>query len=173
VRQAAADELQTWYTLYEATMRRHGLEPAHRRNFDLLFEQSGRSGATEPHPNLLMAYGRNEPLAGAVVATCGSRAWYLYAASSYTHRRLMASYAVQWKAIELVSQRGCTRYDLLGIPPTPDAGHPMSGLYHFKTGFGGRRVHRRGCWDYPLDRERYEAFRAAEAATGRGRLAGR
>jgi lipid II:glycine glycyltransferase (peptidoglycan interpeptide bridge formation enzyme) len=44
---------------------------------------------------------------------------------------------------------GCLVYDLFGIPPVDDPNHPMAGLYRFKTGFGGRIVHRPGSWDYP------------------------
>jgi lipid II:glycine glycyltransferase (peptidoglycan interpeptide bridge formation enzyme) len=43
---------------------------------------------------------------------------------------------------------GCQVYDLFGIPPDPDPAHPMAGLYLFKTGFGGRIIHRPGSWDY-------------------------
>jgi lipid II:glycine glycyltransferase (peptidoglycan interpeptide bridge formation enzyme) len=40
----------------------------------------------------------------------------------------------------------------------------MHGLYRFKTGFGGRIVHRPGCWDYPLRPLAYRLYRLAERA---------
>lgn len=36
------------------------------------------------------------------------------------------------------------------------------GLYKFKQGFGGEIYHQLGCWDYPLDEERYQCFAARE-----------
>jgi lipid II:glycine glycyltransferase (peptidoglycan interpeptide bridge formation enzyme) len=79
----------------------------------------------------------------------------------------MAPHALQWHAICEARRSGCLTYDLFGVPPAPDEGHPMYGLYRFKTGFGGRIVHRRGAWDYVYDPEMYGLFGAAEA-TSRG-----
>jgi lipid II:glycine glycyltransferase (peptidoglycan interpeptide bridge formation enzyme) len=73
----------------------------------------------------------------------------------------MATYALQWHAMQLARAEGCGTYDLFGIPPSGDASHPLHGLYRFKTGFGGRVLHRRGCWDYPLQPE-YRGCRGAE-----------
>jgi lipid II:glycine glycyltransferase (peptidoglycan interpeptide bridge formation enzyme) len=73
----------------------------------------------------------------------------------------MATYALQWHAMQLARAEGCRVYDLFGIPPTGAAAHPMHGLYRFKTGFGGFVLHRRGCWDYPL-REEYSSCRGSE-----------
>jgi lipid II:glycine glycyltransferase (peptidoglycan interpeptide bridge formation enzyme) len=39
----------------------------------------------------------------------------------------------------------------------------MAGLYRFKTGFGGRIVHRPGSWDFACRQLFARAFRAAEA----------
>jgi lipid II:glycine glycyltransferase (peptidoglycan interpeptide bridge formation enzyme) len=72
---------------------------------------------------------------------------YLYGASSNEHRNLMAPYALQWAALRDSRDRGAVEYDLFGIPPTDDPAHPMHGLYRFKTGFGGDRIHRHGAWD--------------------------
>jgi lipid II:glycine glycyltransferase (peptidoglycan interpeptide bridge formation enzyme) len=76
----------------------------------------------------------------------------------------MGTYALQWQAIRDAKASGCTVYDLFGIPPDASPGHPMAGLYLFKTGFGGRIVHRPGSWDYPYRRLGAGIFRAAESA---------
>jgi lipid II:glycine glycyltransferase (peptidoglycan interpeptide bridge formation enzyme) len=57
---------------------------------------------------------------------------------------------------------GCTEYDLFGIPPDENPDHPMAGLYLFKTGFGGKIIHRPGSWDYPCNPVLYALFCAAE-----------
>jgi lipid II:glycine glycyltransferase (peptidoglycan interpeptide bridge formation enzyme) len=59
-------------------------------------------------------------------------------------------------------EAGCETYDLFGIPPSDDPGHPMAGLYRFKTGFGGKIIHRCGSWDYAYQPLRYALFSAAE-----------
>jgi lipid II:glycine glycyltransferase (peptidoglycan interpeptide bridge formation enzyme) len=35
-------------------------------------------------------------------------------------------------------------------------------MSRFKTGFGGKIIHRTGSWDYPLDTTGYAKFRNAE-----------
>jgi lipid II:glycine glycyltransferase (peptidoglycan interpeptide bridge formation enzyme) len=97
-----------------------------------------------------------------VLVTSGKRATYLYGASADQQRRLMPSYALQWEAIMLAQEAGCSEYDMFGISPGSDPGHPMYGLYRFKTGFGGSIFRRQGCWDYPLDETWYEGYRIAE-----------
>ena len=69
--------------------------------------------------------------------------------------------------------RGCTAYDLWGIPDevgaNPDAYlEPESwgqgglwGVYRFKQGFGGRVVRYTGAWDMPLSRTSYALYRLA------------
>jgi lipid II:glycine glycyltransferase (peptidoglycan interpeptide bridge formation enzyme) len=74
----------------------------------------------------------------------------------------MAPYALQVKAMEDAQEAGCEEYDLFGIPPNDDPSHPMAGLYRFKTGFGGRIVHRPGSLDYPCRPLVYRLFRTAE-----------
>lgn len=55
---------------------------------------------------------------------------------------------------------GCSEYDMFGIAPAPDPGHPLYGLYRFKSGFGGEFFRTLGCWDYPIDQEQYSTFRS-------------
>ena len=44
--------------------------------------------------------------------------------------------------------------------------HAFYGLYRFKSGFGGRIVHRSGSWDYPLKEDAYLRFRNWETLQG-------
>lgn len=52
--------------------------------------------------------------------------------------------------------------DMFGISPSPNPAHPMYGLYKFKQGFGGEIYHQLGCWDYPLEEDKYNYFAARE-----------
>jgi len=96
-----------------------------------------------------------------------SWATYLYGASASDARNLMATYAIQWEAMQRAKRKGCVEYDLFGIAPNPNPTHPLHGLYRFKSGFGGQMLHRMGCWDYPLKQDEYEAYRSVEL-TGSG-----
>jgi lipid II:glycine glycyltransferase (peptidoglycan interpeptide bridge formation enzyme) len=130
VRAAAVfPELRLYLAEYQAPSREpRPLDPA---------ESSGEAGKAG-----------TEVLAAIVVLVRGKEAVYLYGASSSSRRNLMAPYALQWQAMRDARASGCAGYDFFGIPPDDDPSHPMAGLYRFKTGFGGRIIHRPGSWDY-------------------------
>src|SRR5690606_22340314 len=111
---------------------------------------------------LLIAEHENIPLAAMFLVISGNRGTYLYGASSSVNRNLMATYALQWEAINIARSKGCTEYDFFGVAPKADASHPLYGLYKFKTGFGGKIHHNLGCWDYPLDQGKYNHLLATE-----------
>ena len=77
-------------------------------------------------------------------------------------RNVMPTYALQWRAMQISKARKCLEYDKFGIAPNPDTSHPMYGLYKFKQGFGGNIFHQLGCWDYPIDNDKYSYFAACE-----------
>lgn len=110
-----------------------------------------------------LAWHQGNLLAGNIIAFHNSTAYYLHSAASSRGRSKMASYAALWKSIMVAKRRGCRWFDLMGIPPNRDPHHPMHGLYRFKTRFGGRILHFRGCWDYPFENEGYSALAYAGA----------
>ncbi len=75
------------------------------------------------------------------------RAAYLYGASSGLKRNLMPTYALQWEAIR--SRTECRLHRLRPVRRAArlDPGHPMAGLYQFKTGFSEQVLERWGTWD--------------------------
>ncbi len=162
VRRAGMNELPTWFRLYHETYSRNNLASNGAEFFEAVLQTHASDTRSPGEVDLLLAEKEDEPLAGMFLARSGGRATYLYGASSSKQKNLMASYALQWDAIQYAKEKGCDEYDFFGISPFPDPAHPMYGLYRFKTGFGGRIIHRRGCWDYPFDEEGYEQFRIAE-----------
>lgn len=74
----------------------------------------------------------------------------------------MPTYALQWEAIKLSKEKGCTEYDMFGISPNADNSHKLCGLYKYKIGFGGEIFHSLGCWDYPIDIDKYNLFKSME-----------
>jgi lipid II:glycine glycyltransferase (peptidoglycan interpeptide bridge formation enzyme) len=123
-----------------------------------------------PHQTveLLIAHYRGEPVSGLMAFAQGTRAWYLYGASSNLHREVMAPYLLQWEAMRWARGRGCVEYDLWGVP---DAGEDeleaqfadrqdgLWGVYRFKRGFGGRVRRSVGTWDRVYNPPLYRVYR--------------
>ncbi len=140
VEKAGVEALGDWYALYRQTAERDRIAIHSEKYYRDLFSHA-------PSVSLWLARFEGQLLAGNIVLQHATTATYLYGASSNEHRNLMAPYALQWAAMREARDQGASEYDLFGIPPTDDENHPMHGLYRFKTGFGGRVVHRLGAWD--------------------------
>jgi lipid II:glycine glycyltransferase (peptidoglycan interpeptide bridge formation enzyme) len=100
--------------------------------------------------------------------------WY-FTASSRQKRNLMASYGVQWEAIQWAKRRDCTVYDLWGIPDEDDEeleaqfeqrDDGLWGVYGFKRGWGGQIVRSAGAWDKVYNPLVYAAFQVALRVRG-------
>ncbi len=145
-------------------------EPAYYLKAYDLFVPSGNAA-------LIMAEHGSDSLAGIMVFAAGKTAWYLYGASSNEKRDLMATYGVQWKAIEWARARGCQHYDLWGVP---DADEPaleaqfqersdgLWGVYGFKRGWGGQVVRSAGAWDKVYNPLVYNGYKAILKVARRG-----
>lgn len=157
--------LDDFYRLYLTTAARDRIAIHPRSYYERLLGQAAATAA-EPAPDIRLWVARyeGEALAAIITVYYGTEATYLYGASSDEHRNLMPAYALQWAAISAARDAGCSTYDFYGIPPVDDPAHAMSGLYRFKTGFGGEIRHYAGGWDYPLRPVVYAVFRAAERA---------
>ncbi|NLW33853.1 lipid II:glycine glycyltransferase FemX [Syntrophorhabdus aromaticivorans] len=162
---ASAEKLPAFYGLYCQTAARNGFFTCGYQHFSALFSAL-TSGPGSPDLLFLLASRKEDLLAGAIIAISGRTAVYLFGASSTENRSFMGSYAVQWDAIRRARSRGCMHYDMGAVSPALDPDHPFHGLYRFKTGFGGRIVHRCGSWDYPFNQDTYDAFRKSETAGG-------
>jgi lipid II:glycine glycyltransferase (peptidoglycan interpeptide bridge formation enzyme) len=111
---------------------------------------------------VLLAEVEGRPVAAAVPVTFGAEAIYMYGASSTLERGHGAAFFLQFEAMRWARERGCTRYDLWGIPDVDPvtsrneegdrlvstAGNDRRGLYEFKTRFGGEIIR------YPAPQER-------------------
>jgi len=158
VRNAGPEDLPVWQDLYMQTAARNGITP-HPVHF---FETALQAKDEGTRVIFLLAHDSQEYVAGLFLVLSAGRATYLYGASSSSRRNKMGTYALQWKAIELAQNAGCGEYDLFGVSPVASPSHPLYGLYRFKKGFGGSLFHRQGCWDYPLDEEKYLTYRAMD-----------
>jgi lipid II:glycine glycyltransferase (peptidoglycan interpeptide bridge formation enzyme) len=122
------------------------------------------------HAQLLLARHEGNLAAGVIAARFGAEAMYMYGASSTENRGHGATFLLQYEAMRWGRTNGSTRYDLWGIPAedpekTGEGGRAegtkgdhWSGLYRFKTGFGGEIVR----FPVPIER-RYHPFLSAAA----------
>lgn len=162
VRMAGLDELPLWYALYAETATRNNFYLHDIEYFRVVLTARANDTQSPADVFLLIAEHNKLPLAAMFLVISGHRATYLYGASSGESRQFMATYALQWKAMELAQHCNCNEYDMFGISPASDPSHPMYGLYRFKTGFGGEQYHGMGCWDYPLIEDVYLYFTSVE-----------
>lgn len=162
VRIAGINELDIWYSLYRETSARNLFHLHDVDYFRTILSVDANNSRSPADVYLLIAEKDGKPLASMFLVISGDRGTYLYGASSSENRNLMATYALQWKAINIAREMGCTEYDMFGVSPSADPDHPMYGLYRFKSGFGGRMYHTLGCWDYVLNQSKYSAFSTLE-----------
>jgi peptidoglycan pentaglycine glycine transferase (the first glycine) len=127
---------------------------------------------------LFLAEYERTPLAAIMVFTHGSRAAYFYGASSNEQRQRMPAYALQWEAMRWAKARGCTEYDLWGVPDYPEEqleaaftgrSDGLWGVYRFKRGFGGELMRTVGSADRVYSRLLYRLY---QWRRGRGEGAG-
>lgn len=164
--QASRAEVETFTRMMQTTGARNTFgvhEPTYyQKAYDLFVPQGDAA--------LILAEHEGDPLAGIMVFAKGPTAWYLYGASSDIKRNLMATYGVQWAAIQWAKQKGCQWYDLWGIPDEEEAtleaqfesrSDGLWGVYGFKRGWGGQVVRSSSAWDKVYNPLVYAAYQLA------------
>jgi lipid II:glycine glycyltransferase (peptidoglycan interpeptide bridge formation enzyme) len=142
----APSALDAFYELLEETAARHRFVIRPRSYYlDLL-----RAFRERKQIAVYLARHAGRPVAGAVMLLYGTKLIYLFGATSVRGRELNSSYVLQWRAIQDAQQRGCTRYDMWGIPLDPTPPHPGYGYYFFKSRFNGELVRYIGLYDLPV-----------------------
>jgi len=145
-------DIHEFYTMMEITGQRDHFPVHSLQYYQKIYELFHESGDCE----LFLASYESTPLAGLMVFSQGSRTWYFYGASNNRKREFMPTYLLQWQAIQWAKNKGCTIYDLWGIPDAPDEilerdfanrSDGLWGVYRFKRGFGGQVVRAAGPWD--------------------------
>lgn len=162
IRTIGMENLEIWYKLYKETAERNHILLNDIKYFEVMLTAKMTDMRSPAEVNLLLAELDGVPLAAMFLVISLNRAYYLYGASSSYQRNAMATYALQWEAIQIAKNKGCSDYDMFGVAPRPDPHHPLYGLYKFKLGFGGKLYHSIGSWDYPLDEEQYNIFVSKE-----------
>lgn len=166
VRHGGPDDVDSFNTLMRTTGARNEFgvhSPDYYRTAYDLFAPQG-------HAALLIASYGGCDLAGLMIFALGKRSWYFYGASSGEEGRRMPTYALQWEAIRWARARGCTIYDLWGVPDEnsetleaqfQDRNDGLWGVYGFKRGFGGEAWRSVGAWDYVINPRLYPLYHLA------------
>jgi peptidoglycan pentaglycine glycine transferase (the first glycine) len=137
-----SQDIETFHKLMMITAQRDAFGVHTRDYYQKAFQIFHPRGECE----LFIAEFEGEPLAGLMVFAHGARAWYLYGASSDLHREYMPTYLAQWEAMRWAIRRGCSEYDLWGVPDEDEESleakftqraDGLWGVYRFKRGFGG------------------------------------
>jgi hypothetical protein len=113
--------------LLKVTAERHGFYTAP--------EEFYRQVVRGLHAHLLLAYHEGTLVAADIVVTFGEEAYNLFGASTTEKGNLYAPYLLQWEAMEVARQQGCSRYDMWGMPRRPSS--KSEGYRQFKQKFGG------------------------------------
>ena len=152
------ENMEVMYKLMESAQSRGG----YYLRSKAYFEQAWRAYAKEGSGQLFLARYEGKVLAGAFITFLGQKALYKDGGSIREHREVQPMYALQWGVMGWLKQRGVTRYDLHGTPPSDELdnpNHPLAGLARFKTGFNPHVTEYTGVLDVPLDSAAYGRWR--------------
>jgi len=145
------------YELMQATQKRGGFFLRSKEYFGNYWKQLYKDGMGQ----FLVATHEGDVI-GAVYATVfGTKAYYKDGGSFEIKRNLMAPYLLQWEAIKWAKSKGATSYDLVAVPPKSELEnekHSQHGLYLFKRGFNEEVTEFKGCWDLPINQQKYRLW---------------
>jgi len=137
------DDLPVFYEILKETTIRDRFLVRSYSYFETIWREMVKRG----YARLFMAYYRGQAIAGTLAFIMGDKAWYLYGASSNSHRNVMPNYLLQWTMINWAKEQGCTLYDFRGVPGDLNPENPLYGLYRFKKGFNGAFIEFLGEYD--------------------------
>jgi peptidoglycan pentaglycine glycine transferase (the first glycine) len=142
-----SDDVAAFAELAEMTSARHRIQLAREPYYRAVHELLAGDGSCR----IYLARHQGQALAGIMVLRFAGRATYLFGASAAQGRNLMPAYLLHWHAIQEMRRLGDVEYDLWGMPPDDQPGHPLSGLWQFKSGWNGKFVSYAGAFDLPVN----------------------
>lgn len=152
------DELPKFYKILQETTERDKFLVRPYQYFVDMWD----SLFPEGYLKLFMAYYEGQPIAGTLAFLFGDKAWYIYGASSNSHRNVMPNYLLQWTMIKWAKANNCGLYDFRGVPGDLDEDNPLYGLYRFKKGFEGDYVEFVGEYDLVFSTFYYKLWNTLE-----------
>lgn len=131
---SSTKELNIFYKLLTDTAKREKFASHTKKHYQNLIRAFG------PDVKISIALYKKIPISAILVLFWGNEAFYLHGSSSSRYRQLMATYLVQWQAIQEAKKQGCKFYNLGGVVPPGSINHPWQGITRFKIGFGSQIV---------------------------------
>ena len=162
VREGTGSDLNTFADLMQITGQRDSFGTHSPEYYASMYSLFAPDNAV-----LLIAEYEGKPLAAAMITALGETAVYLYGASSNEERNRMPAYAVQWAAMRWARERGCTRYDLWGVPDASfdeleaqftERKDGLWPVYRAKRGYGGRVLRTVGVVDRVYNERLYKWY---------------
>ena len=150
-------DLDTFIELHEETRKRHSFTPYTNTFFKAQVERFAKRGEC----TMYQAHYQGEVIASSIHMHAYGETSYHHGASTHKHRKIPASYLLQWTAIQDAIARGDHMYSFWGIAPEGAKKHPFAGVTLFKRGFGGQMLELTHCMDVPVN-SRYYLTRAFE-----------
>ncbi len=157
------EDLEPFSQMMQVTGVRDGFGVHSLDYYQCAFDQFAPAGKCE----LLQAEYEGAPLAALMVFAQGKRAWYFYGASGDEERNRMPTYLLQFEAMRWAARKGCTEYDLWGVPDADEEkleanfnnrSDGLWGVYRFKRGFGGRIMRAAASYDRIYSPLLYKAY---------------
>ncbi|MCI0710678.1 MAG: aminoacyltransferase [Chloroflexi bacterium] len=112
--------------------------------------------------------GDTQDLGGVFIFAIAGTAYYVYGASSSIERDRMASFGLQWAAVQWSRKHKAKGYDMYGVPDEAatilennftERSDGLWGVYRFKRGWGGEVVRTVGTWDRVYNPLIYRLYR--------------
>lgn len=146
------DDVGVFYPLFAETGTRDAFGVHSREYYQTVYDIFRK----ESKAFNLVAAADGEPIAALMLFIQGGRGYYLYGASANAERRRMPNHFLQYHAMRICAEHGCSDYDLWGIPDEDPAvleaqfrerADGLWGVYRFKRGYGGRIARMLGSFD--------------------------
>ncbi|MAE68681.1 MAG: peptidoglycan bridge formation glycyltransferase FemA/FemB family protein [Candidatus Peribacteraceae bacterium] len=150
-------DMDTFIELHEETRKRHHFTPY----TNTFFRSQVEHFAPRNECTMYQAHYQGEVIASSIHMHAFGETSYHHGASTHKHRKIPASYLLQWTAIQDALKRGDNLYSFWGIAPEGVKKHPFAGVTLFKRGFGGQLLELSHCMDVPVN-SRYYLTRAFE-----------
>ncbi|MDD3487331.1 MAG: peptidoglycan bridge formation glycyltransferase FemA/FemB family protein [Candidatus Moranbacteria bacterium] len=157
------NRIEEFLRLVKITAKRDGITPHPENYYRKMFE-----AIPSDILKLYIAEYEGKVIAANLVLFFGETATYMHGASDNTNRDAMATYLLQWRAIQDAKKAGCGKYDLGGVRTEPhpspllskERGNSWRGITKFKTGFAPNvePVRFPGSYDIILKPVRYRLY---------------